>query len=67
MYLDLPIVKVADFGSLDDRGGGVGPLKASLVIIANAFEAALSQDVNRFDMKVLAKSKSCARSESHLY
>ena len=67
MYLDLPIVQVADFGPLDDRSGGVGPLKTSLVIIPNAFEVALSQDVYRFDMKVLANTKSCARSESHLY
>ena len=67
MYLDLPIVQVADFGPLDDRSGGIGPLKTSLVIIPNAFEVALSQDVYRFDMKVLANSKSCARSKSHLY
>ena len=67
MYLDFPIVHVADFGPLDDRSGGVSPLKTSLVIIPNAFEVALSQIVYRFDMKVLANTKSCARSESHLY
>jgi hypothetical protein len=67
MYLDLPIVKVAEFGPLDDWGGGVGPLKTSLVIISNAFEVALSQVVYSIDLKVLANPKSCARPESHLY
>lgn len=67
MYLDLPIVKVAEFGPLDDWSGGVGPLKTPLVIISNTLEVALSQVVHSIDLKVLANPKSFTWSESHLY
>ena len=60
-------MKVAEFRPLDDGGGGVGPLKTSLVIISDAFEVALSKVVCSIDLKVLADPKSSAWAESHLY
>ena len=69
MYLDLPIMEVADFGPLHDRSCGSGgcPLEISLVIVPNAFEVALSKIVYSFDLKVLASPKSSTWSVSHLY